>query len=494
MLRRRLKSLNRWDRWYVLVSAGLALFVAGYLVNGRRSGDVYWHVAVIERFAADPWSPANPMVATDDPDFGLSPYLLLIGLVSRITGLTGFEVLDLAGLALVVVFAVLFRRAVLVLTGEPDAPVIALVLTLVAWGIGPWRWSGYLSLNSIGFMTGYPSMAAWCALLGAVIAAERLVRDPRWAWSSVLAVLMAFLTLTHPITLVGAGPLTFGVVLRSRSRTAVLALLAASALALAAVVLWPYYSAVDLLATGGAYDESNRSTYRNLMARSVLALPGLTALAWRVRRSRLDPLVLTGAFAGTVLVVGHLTERWTAGRALPFLLLAAHVALATWIARRVRLPGPGSVKRVVVAGTAVLVVAGVVGTLPGIAAAIPRDLLPRPLREDERLESEMDRYGFLASHLDDDDVVATTEVGLARAVPAYGASVVVPGYPAPHVDDIVRRRSDSSILLRGERPEHRRIVERYGVTHVLVRSGSTVPADGFELLASDDHYELYARR
>jgi hypothetical protein len=37
------------------------------------------------------------------------------------------------------------------LLGNPHAAFYALVFTLVLWGLSPWRWSGFLNLNSLGF-------------------------------------------------------------------------------------------------------------------------------------------------------------------------------------------------------------------------------------------------------------------------------------------------------------------------------------------------------
>ncbi len=490
---RRWSRLDRWDRCYLAVSVAVVLFVTGYVVNGRRSGDVYWHVGAIESFADAPWSPANPMVGTEDPDADLSPYLLVLGLVSRITGLSGFDVLDLAGLVLVATFLWLFARAVRILSGEPSAPVLALVFTLTLWGIGPWRWSGYLSFNSIGFMTGYPSMAAWCALLGAVIVADRLSRDPSWRWTALLAVTVSFVALTHPITLVGLAPLVAGVVLRRPTARAFPHLAVASVVTVVVVLVWPYYPVVELLETGGAYDDANRATYRAVGERTLFALPALAVLVWRLRRGWRDPLVLTGAVGAAVFGLGHVTERWTGGRALPFLLLAAHVALADAVARQLRTWSAGPAvpvrrSRVLAGALSLLVVTGAVGSVPGIAAGVPRALLPADLADDERLRSEMDRYDPAAAHLGPGDVVVTAGVSLDRAVAATGAASVAPGYPAPFVDDIAERRSDVARFLYGDPGERAVIIERYGVTHVLVAGPFDV---GTEVVVTD-RYRLYA--
>lgn len=493
MRNHRLSRFDRWDRCYLALSAAVVLFVGGYVVNGRRSGDVYWHVAAIESFAKAPWSPANPMVGTEAPDAGLSPYLLVLGLLSRITGMSGFDVLDLAGLGLVVAFLWLFARTVRVLSGAPGAPVLALVFTLTLWGLGPWRWSGYLSLNSIGFMTGYPSMAAWCGLLASVVLADRLSRDSTWHWGALLAVSVAFVALTHPITLVGLAPLVAGVALRRSSPSVLLHLLAAAAVAALAALLWPHYPVTELLQSGGTYDVSNSATYRSVGMRTVFALPALAVLVWRARCGWRDPLVLTGAVGVAVFGLGYVTERWTGGRALPFVLFAAHLALADSAARHLRGWSAGSnapvrQSRALAAAIGLLVVAGALGTMPGIAAGVPRALLPTGLADDERLRSEMDRYDPIDAHLSGGDVVVSSDAFLNRGAATTGAVSVLPGNPAPFVDDVAERRADVARFFQGDPGERNAVVQRYGITHVLV-GGSF---DAGTMLVATDRYRLYA--
>lgn len=494
-VRRRFENADPADRWYVGVSAALVLFVVGYVINGRRSGDVYWHVAVVERFAEDPWSPSNPMVGTSDPDAGFSPYLLVLGLVSRATGLSGFDVIDLAGIATIVIFLMLFHRAVRVLVGDRAAPVLALVLTLVAWGAGPWRWSGYLSLNSIGFMTGYPAMVAWCALLGAVIVTDQLSRSLRWGRLLSLAGLVGFLAITHPITLVGAVPLVAGTALRASRRDRVLWIAGAGLLAMVAVVLWPHYPVFELVHGGDVYDASNRATYRSIVQRSFLAAPGIVVLLCRARRRPLDPLVMTLGIAGTVFVLGGVTERWTAGRAWPFVLFAGHLALAGWVVEALRDESrTGTFRVAVMTGLGVLVLAGFAGSLPGVVAGVPRDLLPERLAEDERLTSEMDRYDDLAPHLEAGDVVLTADMLLARAAPAFGADVVAPGYPTPYLDDVALRWEQVLRAFDDDETDRTTIIDGRRITHALVRPSTVLPGDGFTLLVATDHYWLYRVR
>jgi hypothetical protein len=489
-----LRRVDPWSAAYGALATVVVLHTVGHVINGRRSGDVYWHLAAIDRLSRAPWSPSNPMVDTVDPDAGLSPYLLALGLLVRWTGLSGPDVLDGAAIVLVALLLLLFHRAVRVLSCEPGAPVLALVFTLTLWGVSPWRWSGYLNLNSIGFMAGYPSMAAWCALLATVVVAERLTGGWGWWYTALVAGLVAFVSLTHPISLVGLLPLAVGVAARSGGSRGVVRLSAACLVAAGAALSWPHFPVLELLDGGNAYDLANRPTYREVPARTALALPALVLVAWRGRRGLRDPLVLAGAVGAAVFALGYLTERWTAGRALPFVLFAAHVALADAVARRVsgptQVPGQTSRSRAVIGAVGVLVVVGGLGSLPGIAAGIPRGLLPLGIGDDERLRSEMDRYLPLAPHLGPGDVVAARDIFLARAVGSTGAATVAPGYPAPFIADVDQRSEDVVRFFYGGPEEREVVAERYGVTHALVPASQPFDA-GIPVVATED-YLLFA--
>lgn len=487
------RRLDRWGLAYLALAGAVGAYALGFVLNGRRSNDVYLHAAVIRRLADDPWSPENPLVGGDTPDPGFTPYALVLGLISRWSGLDPFVLIDIAGLALVVGFLVLWPRAVAVLTGERRAAALALLLVLVAWGIRtPWRWSGHLHLNALGFMIGYPAMMAWCALLGAVVVAGR---GPATAgtWRA-LVVLLALIALVHPLTLLGAVPLVAGVVLREGGRRAVVPLAAAGAVAVAFALAWPWFSLLEV-ARSGDYDGVHRLLYTDLTGRAVLAVPGLVALAWlTVRRPRTWlPLALTASVAVAAVLFGGWTERWTLGRALPFAVFAGSLALGALLTERLASAG----RRRGWIGTAlpvvVLVGLGTVSVLPGVAAAVPSALLPASLADDERLTSEMDAFAGFEDELGPGAVVAALDLTARKGVIASGAATVYPGFASPFLDDIERRAADASNALYGTPDDRAEVIERRGITHVVVPTGAGPGwLDG--PVASSGRYDLHRVR
>ncbi len=484
-----------WRAGYLALSAAVFLFHAGSAINGRFSSDVFHHAAAIDRFAASLSGPENPLVGGDVPDPALSPYAAGLGLISRVTGVSGIDLLPWVGLVLVVVFLGLWPLAISAITDDVRSAPIALLLTLTAWGIQPWRWSGYLNLNAIGFSLGYPSVAAWVGLLGGVVVGRRLRDSGDLRLAALLGLILAFIALTHPITMVGAVPLIAATVLAEGVQRRHLAGLTITvAVSAAAVLLWPFFSPLDLSGAGGeAFDASNRGTYRLLAVRTFLALPGALILVSRAWRRPLSPLLLTATLCGAVLVAGWYSDRWTGGRALPFLLLACHVALAAWVVERLTDPKAGRrARQAVIAGLAGVCAIGLAGSAPGLAAAVPRDLLPPALRNDRRLQAEASEFDFLRPFGEDGAVIVAPDRVAARAALAYGFVAVDAPYPTPNLDALESSTRFRAVRSYLERPEERSLlIRRYAITHVLVRVGYGVDMSDHRLLSSGSGYALY---
>ncbi len=84
-----------------------------------------------------------------------------------------------------------------------------------------------------------------------------------------------------------------------------------------AIMMWPFFSVLDLLTATGDFDSINSRTYRRVAIRSVLAVPGLAILATRLARRQRDPLALAGLAVTSVFVFGWVTDRGSLGRVFP---------------------------------------------------------------------------------------------------------------------------------------------------------------------------------
>ncbi|MET8470425.1 hypothetical protein ABZY90_09560 [Streptomyces sp. NPDC006422] len=149
------------------------------------------HAAVIDRLKESMAHPRHPLV--DLPGAGSpylsSPYARVEGLFARATGLTGWEVMKLAGPANLLVLVTGVGAAVRALTARQWAPVAALSALLLLWGTTTGRRTEPLALRSLLLDLGYPSTFAIGLAFWVWAAAWRLRREwPKRALTAASAV------------------------------------------------------------------------------------------------------------------------------------------------------------------------------------------------------------------------------------------------------------------------------------------------------------------
>jgi hypothetical protein len=462
---------------YLLVSSVLMALMTSQTLSQQWSTDFWGHSAVVRELATNLLHPRHPLLLVDATHPYFSPYMLAVGALARLGGIGPIGALSVAALLNLVVFLVGFRLFVARLVANPLGPFYALVFVLILWGVSPWRWSGFLNLNSLGFGLPYPSMFATATGLLSLWALDVFLEGRRLIWLLGTVVGSAAVLLTHPITAVamavGAAALVVSRLDRPRWRLLLL-LLAAVAVITLLVLAWPYYSVIDLLSQSSIYTSSHNAMYQGVLQRIFPALFALPLIIQRVRANHRDPLALMFVGACAVYLWGGLSGNLTHGRIISFLVMALHIALAAWFADLEQRVRQGSYRRltatVVYGGLAALLLIGVVGVSPGLLRTIPAPLLLDSLRSDARLRKVPDRYGFLGDCTGQYDVILTDLGFSSLAVPTFGGKVVSTGYPIPFIGDKAARDSDVERFFSPEATtaDRRAILARYSVSYLLV--------------------------
>ena len=461
-------------RAYVALVVVLFVLMVGQTINHIWSPpDIWAWLGSVREFAARPGSPRHPLVSADAPDLYMGPYSWVLGFISHLTGLDPLWTLAIAGLAnALVVFGGLwyFARS---LSSRPWVPVWLLAFTLLAWGWSPWRWSGYMNLNSIGAVLPLGSTFAvggaayflgwwWRWLSGD--SRRHLVASGLW---------FGVVILSHQVTgswaLVVA--LGFLVTRRSLNRRQIRDLLVAAALVAAVAIAWPFYPILGLFSGAGEFDDINMATYRKVLERTVLAWPGLLLLVQRIRRQRQDPVAWAALAVGLVFLGGWLTSAGSIGRVLPGLMLMAHFAMADWLAQQFETLDSAPRRRHLSLAVALLLVAGAASTSMGWLRSVPRAWVPNAVAERLQLDSVVDQYRGLRSLLSEDDVVAAAPRA-QDPIGGYAAKVVGVGLPQPFMDDADRREADEALIIDSNTTNETRseLIRRYGVTALVVES------------------------
>jgi hypothetical protein len=312
--------------------AGGAFWLAMSIAAWRTpiASDFGQHASAIERVKADWLHPANPLLdlpGTHSPYF--TPYTVALGLMAKATGLAGWQVLKACGpfnLALIITGIGAFTRT---LSTRRWAPVLALGAFVLLWGPVFKEWSGFLGAQSMTRGLTYPSAFAigltfWCWALTGRLARRGAGLLPYGA----LGLLTGVILLVHPITAVGTAIGMAALALGWQRRWTPLAVVP---VALAVAAAWPYFT-VFALVGDPTVDAVHRGLYHDLWGWYGLALAGLPALLWRLRRNRLDPLVVMFALYCAVAAYGWFSGHYTYGRIFGLLLVPLQFALAVELA------------------------------------------------------------------------------------------------------------------------------------------------------------------
>ncbi|MGH9025349.1 MAG: hypothetical protein ACRDWD_04430 [Acidimicrobiia bacterium] len=465
---------------YALVAAIASVPLVMQTIRADWSLDVWQHAAAILELSSHPFDPRHPTVAVTVGHPDLSPYSLLWGLAHRLTGAHVLTVLTVAGLVNLAAIWLGLWVAARRLTRARLAPAFAVPALLLVWGYRPWRWSGYPSFKSIGFGLPYPSFFAFAAYLIGLAVLIDWLREPRWSRAWILAALGATMTLSHPIT--GAA---FGVAVvallaeaviggRAPAGPAFAQLAPPAAVALVALLVWPFFSISSLFDNAGSYSDANARVLESILPRAGLAfacLPVVVLLCrrrndWRLLVLAIPPLVLVG--------VGVVIDSPALGRLLPFGLLPVQLAVADVVAGAF---SPSATRRdarlIFGAGVAAI---GAVGVATALSHMVPSPLLPASIADDDRLNTARDDADAVDC-VPSDAVVIAPEGHLAWPALASGAKLVVPPNGAPEVDDTDEREAAVEEFLLSPLSRQRQIAEQYNATHVLLSASAADQVD-----------------
>ncbi|WP_425264933.1 hypothetical protein [Streptomyces yokosukanensis] len=428
------------------------------------AGDLGMHAATIQRLSHNLFHPGNPLVDADTPSPYYSPWMLALGVVAKVSGLSVFGVLRIAALVGLTLLVTGVWRYVRTLTADRVAPALALLSLLLLWGPALFNWSGFLGLNSLALTVSYPSIFALGLTFHFWAWLTRATREEatwgRWLW---LGVLWALILLCHQFTGVVASLGGLAMVIAARpARTALLRPAAALVLGMVLLWLWPYYDFFSLFSAGADLEAIHRPLYGHLAERFGLVLLGVAALVLRFRRDRWDPLALFFALGVLMFAAGGLSGHYSWGRALPAALIPAQLAAALEVVaagrRAVRVAWACAL------GAALLVGAWTqVGTLGYVTG---KDALPSVVAAKYR--TPWVGYHWITPWVKYGDVVMARTMP-ARQIPAYGPYTVAPGYPDVFLADAGRREAAVARYFAAATPAAERagIVREYGVRWVV---------------------------
>ncbi|MEX1005568.1 MAG: hypothetical protein WD156_09380 [Acidimicrobiia bacterium] len=433
------------------------------------SNDVWVHASAIRELMEHPLDPGSPFVAERLPHFSLSLYHWVAGQAGVVLGLDAIGVVQLLGAVNGVFLLVFFPPFVRVFLHHRHAPVVALLVVLLLWGPGAWRYSGFLHLNAIGFTLPYPSIFSTWVAFGTVAWFDRIAARASVRPGTVigLGVVGFVVSNAHAITFGLLVVVLVALTIDRRSVSAVVGLASVGLGAVGGAVLWPFFDLFDLtLRASDVLDGENALMYSAPLVRVAPALLGLPVLWSRLRRNRTDPLVSTFVLSSALYSAGWLLGQMSLGRSVLFATLVLHLAISGWLVEVWERSGRRHRLVLAVAGCCALV-ALLVPMLPGVARMVPFQILPESLRADNRLEIVSKHYRPLAEVIGPNEVVLAP-IPIAVRVTAFTGKSVSPR-PIPYLEDAGERSAAVASFLANPTSDHPAL-DQYNVDWVIVPS------------------------
>ncbi len=488
------------DRTAIITYIGAVLVLAGMIaIQGWQGGlgdDVYAHLSVFRELSTRPIEPLNPYVSSSDPTLYFSPYSVGLGLIGWATGAQPITLYHLGAALNLVLLTTGFWMMARSFSRYRWTPHLVLFFSLLAWGLDPWKWSGFWSLNSIGSGLGYPSMFASGLALITLAGLCRYFANRSTRVLAAIAVGAAAITVTHLLTAVWFLIAILAIVAAQSRATfgaTAVPLLISAFVAAVFVLLWPYYSILDLVSEASNSSAIHDKLYQNVVLRAFLLVPGIVAVAHRARRNARDPLVWMFVGAVGAYVAGYLLDFYALGRVVPLVALSAHLALADLIAGW--LPKPET-RRTGVLTIGVIGAIGLLGSFSALFWMTPRSIVPSSAWGIDRPQGATEPYRTLGNVLAPADV-AFASPQMNKVVPSVTGRVVVPGYLTPLLSDRMAR-DRAGILFFADRQsadERQVISSRWNATHIVVGPADLVEYPwlmrDYPVVARTDAYAVF---
>ncbi len=442
------------------------------------------HGAAVRELATHMAHPSDPMLAGqpgDSPRF--VPSILIMALTMRLTGL---DVLTVLKLFLPLCFLLFLTAAALFAAAYFDderQPPWTLAALLFLWGTG-WMGANAYMFSAILYTAYFPSLVAFSLALLALYFQLRFLAAGNGGRFIIAVLLGAIAFVNHPPTglffLACSGLLYLERRVAIRKVAVYFSVTAAAALLLTA--LWPYHDFISNFLTIAAgkmadtvdYRLTRRYLFDQPLLRSGPALAGIPLLLLCALQRR-SPLLTGGcALFSCAYLAGYFFNISLAERSIFFIICMLQLAFSRscreWRAGR---PGRGASRRQSAAAWLLLMLLFTGAVTQGIlvyrefilpAFAVSPDRRSISYLSPNRMQRE------LARHLKEGDIVLS-DLYTSWSVPVYtGAKIIALYHSAPHVRDNRERVKalDDFFNAAASNEARKKIMERYGVTHVLL--------------------------
>jgi hypothetical protein len=496
------------DLLFVLIASLILAWVSydGFvtrLVTLSQGADYWEHSATLNVLLENPWRPTNPHLVSDASSPRFVPLFILAALIGKAFGLDSLGAMGVVTLLNTTLFLVGIYCFFRTYFRDARASLYGLIVCFASWQDGP-HFSNVYQLKIFFSTAAYPSTTALgLSLIGFTLLLQALRAQRGWRSMLALAPLWAVLIVTHPLTAVmglcGAGLLSLtepGLAWKTRLRA-----LSGLALGLLLANFWPYFSLRGVLHGGGkeevdailerlAGTDSEPSGglhpfYRpnTLLGALGFAIAGLPVCLWLMIRRR-HWFISLGALS--MLIPFVINARYTLPLGHRFFLLAIfflQVALV-WLLLLFTPRAPEAIRRVTTGKLAYVSAALVALALAWPAWTNAQSALGRFSASVRRLAAGGPnvRYASAVAEVAGKNAVILADARTSWPLPTFGPKVLLLLHGNPLVKDEPSRGAAVGQFMRrgrGNDRQRREILQRYGVTHVLLTGRQNRTLAGF---------------
>ncbi len=324
----------------------LRAHVPFYDLNGQWIADFWAHSAAVRELITNFYEPQHPQLLHNAAHIHFSPYNVLAAFFGRLLNLDAITVLAAAGLLNLCIFILGLKMFVFsfVPNHKIAAVFYALLLILFWWGRDPWYYSSFFHIGVLGYVLPYPSTFTMGISLIALSLNQRRIEDSQPIWLAPITLISAIVLVTHFPTFIflAVGLVAVAVTAEGKLLSELLAAAGVLGSVLLLVVLWPYYSFLNLIysvlfSTPADFIHNLQNFFRSSMYEDVLsriwpALAALPLVVAKIRTNPRCPLTIMLLFLSGLYILGFVSGMDILGRTISYIIFLLQIFIAEFLA------------------------------------------------------------------------------------------------------------------------------------------------------------------
>ena len=437
---------------------------------GQWVADFWEHSAVVKELSTHPIHPQHPLFIVNETHPFFSPYLLLVGLLSRFGSLAPVDALMITGIFNLVFLLVSLRLFINCFFNKQHDAIsfYSLIFILFMWSAFAWDWSGFIHFKILGLELPYPATFSIAATFLIFALYYRGLQTFSKVKYIIAIILTTVVLLTHPTTCVVTFLGIISISLHHYKHIGFKAITAGIFLLLGAVLiafLWPYFSIIDLIRHNNPeFNATSYTFYENisLIWPTIILLPfALPVFISRLKQNRFDALVFMLCSTVLVYFIGYISGQFGVGRIISFIAIFIQIALAAQLAT---LEIAKKIGKSWSAFPVVLYVVVIIAFNP-----LNKTVLSRASLGARGLRYNYSDYETLGRNVTQYDVILS-DLKTSWMIPTFGGKIIASLHPAHWINDHATRKHDlERFFSKDIKPSEKiLIIDRYKVDYIFI--------------------------